>query len=175
MKEKWRFLDKPVDDAVAKHLFDKLHKETWHITQKPKAKFLSGITPLNQSNHTRNNLSSTHLCLAATQGLPFPVLALFLQKNWDGDQGVHRKVSLCRLGVMGRGKEGGYSSSPVKPALNFPAAGTPSSAHPLAPFGAFKPTWAQTGKKIFPRQLLIQPGKQTAWKSSFFPQQWKSW
>lgn len=107
MKEKWRFLDEPVDDAVAKHLFDKLHKETWHITQKPKAKFLSGTTLLNQSNYTRNNLSSTHLCLAATQGLPFPVLAPFLQKNCDGDQGVHRKVSLCRFGVMGRGKEGG--------------------------------------------------------------------
>lgn len=90
MKEKWRFLDEPGDDAVAKHLFDKLHKETWHITQKPKAKFLSGTTLLNQSNYTRNNLSSTHLCLAATQGLPFPVLAPFLQKNCDGDQGVHR-------------------------------------------------------------------------------------
>lgn len=49
MKEKWRFLDKPAEDAVAKHLFNKLHKETWHITQKPKGKFLSGITLLNQS------------------------------------------------------------------------------------------------------------------------------
>lgn len=147
MKEKWRFLDKPVEDAVAKHLFGKLHKETWHITQKPKAKFLSGITILNQSNYTSNDLSSTHLCLAATQGLPFPVLALFLQKNCDGDQGVHRKVSLCRFGVKGSGKEGGYGSSLAEPALNFPAAGTPSSAHTLAPFRAFKPTQAQKGKK----------------------------
>jgi len=93
-----------VEDAVAKHLFDKLNKETWHITQKPGAKFPSGITLLNQSNYTRNELSSTHLCLAATQDLPFPVLALFLQKNCDVDQGVHRKVSLCRFEVMGRGR-----------------------------------------------------------------------
>lgn len=174
MKEKWRFLDKPTEDAVAKHLFDKLHKKTWHITQKPKAKFLSGITLLNQSNYTRNDLSSTHLCLAATQGLPFPVLALFLQKNCDGDQGVHRKVSLCRFGVMGRGKEGGYSSSPAKPALNFPAAGTPSSAHPLAPFRAFKPTKHRKGKN------LPSPAFDTTWKTNsleefLFPQQWKSW
>lgn len=102
-RKKWRFLDKPVEDAVAKHLFDKLNKETWHITQKPEAKFLSGITLLNQSNYTRNELSPTHLCLAATQDLPFPVSALFLQKNCDVDQGVHWKVSLCRFEVMGRG------------------------------------------------------------------------
>lgn len=100
-----------MEDAVAKHLLDKLNKETRHSIQEPKAKFLSGTALLNQSDCTRTERGSKHLCPAATQDLPFPVLAPFLPKIRDVEQGVHHKVSLCRCEVKERGRGGGHCSS----------------------------------------------------------------